>query len=632
MPETITILNVDDVASNRYVKTKLMRRQGYVVVEAEDGASALELARALRPNLVLLDVMLPDINGMEVCRRIKSDPATQGVLVLQISASAVELSDRVRSLDAGADAYLAEPVEPIELTAVVAALLRLQVAEADVRLSVLQWRATFDAIEEGLALIDGDGAIVQGNRALGGILGRDLEALQGQPLADMVPGVNLASMLAGTLAPSVEAKLDGDRWYRMTLSPTSGRNGAPAAVCVFTEITGHKESERVLREARAEAERANAAKSHFLAAASHDLRQPLQGLRLLMDLIQRRMDDSEQKRLIGTAIESLADTEALLNALLDLSTFESGGVRPQFEQVALHDIFARLVAECRPVAERKGLSLRFVTSAATVRSDPVLLLRVLRNLASNAIRYTERGGILLGCRRHGARLRLCVYDTGPGIPPEMQQQVFGEFVQLRNQHRDRREGLGLGLAIASHMATVLHHQVGMLSVPGRGSVFWVDVAMGEGDGDSEIEASQDASIGQEGGIPPGMTVLIVEDDALQRSALTMLLQDWGLQVIEAHDLESALAAVAAAPAKPDALLTDFRLPQYSTGLEVAKQVNEALGRLCPAILLTGDLGVAVPDAAGDVYQLLYKPYRPGDLRQALRKALAAAATTVPAQG
>lgn len=263
----------------------------------------------------------------------------------------------------------------------------------------------------------------------------------------------------------------------LAIEPMFDAGGALAGIIgTAIDVTHERETQKRLAEARAEAERANDAKSRFLAAASHDLRQPLQAARLFLEVLEMRLADAPSRAIVGKALNALDSTNGLLNALLDISTLEAGVVQPDVSVFPVARLLDRLAEETAPQAESAGLRFSAVGSTALVRSDPVLLERMVRNLLSNALRYTRTGGILLGCRRVGHdRLRLDVCDTGPGIPADKLQIIFEDFYQLDNPDRDRGRGLGLGLSVVDRMARLLGHQVGVQSRPGRGSVFSITV-------------------------------------------------------------------------------------------------------------------------------------------------------------
>lgn len=286
---------------------------------------------------------------------------------------------------------------------------------------------------------------------------------------------------------------DGRR-IRLSVSSAPVRDAAGrimGAVTVFIDIDRQRRAEEMLlrvnerlaqrsaqlADALHEAQQATEAKSRFLAAASHDLRQPLQGTRLFIDTLRLRLQGTPQATVAEKASEALSGAEELLDALLDMSTLDAGVVKVAVRPFRLDGALRRLATEWAGLAAAKGLELRCVPSAVWVHSDPVLLERIVRNLLSNALRYTTRGRVLLGCRRAGHAVRIEVWDTGPGIPPSEQEQVFEDFYQVANTERDRRKGLGLGLAVARRVARLLHHPIGMQSRPGRGSVFFIEVPL-----------------------------------------------------------------------------------------------------------------------------------------------------------
>lgn len=274
------------------------------------------------------------------------------------------------------------------------------------------------------------------------------------------------------------------QWWRTTLL-----NGA-IALLVIVLLSGltvlamrqeraarrqEKRMQVLVRERTAQAERANQAKSHFLAAASHDLRQPIQGLRLFLDVLDGRLVEHTDRQVLARASQALEGAEALLSTLLDVSALEAGVVAAQMRDIPLGEVLSALEAEFAPQAANAGLDFRCVMTERWGRADPVLLARVLRNLLTNAVRYTGRGGLLLGCRRAGRMIRIEVWDTGPGIPDDMLETVFDDFVQLGNPERDRAKGLGLGLAVARRMAGLMDHRLGVRSRLGRGTMFSVEL-------------------------------------------------------------------------------------------------------------------------------------------------------------
>jgi signal transduction histidine kinase/ActR/RegA family two-component response regulator len=384
------------------------------------------------------------------------------------------------------------------------------------------------------------------------------------------------------------------------------------------EIAERRRAEEAERRARGEAERANAAKSKFLATASHDLRQPFQAMRLFHHILQSRLTDNPTREIATRLGEAMQAGEELLNALLDISTLEAGTVEPRLADFAIQPMLTRLAQEFEAQAAAKGLDFRMVPSTAVVRSDSVLLERMVRNLLNNALRYTPRGGILLGCRRASGRMTLSVVDTGIGIPAEKQQAVFEDFFQIGNPERDRSQGLGLGLPIVARMARLLDHPISVRSVPGRGSAFSISVPF--------VQASAAApapSLQPTIEVPPSAcTILVIEDDREQRIGMQMMLEGWGYRVIAAGSPEKALIAVRSAPRQPALVISDFRMPSRLTGVETIALIAQIVGRRIPGIILTGDTG---PDRLREAMQsgcvLLHKPFAPERLREEVRRAV-----------
>lgn len=299
-------------------------------------------------------------------------------------------------------------------------------------------------------------------------------------------------ILVGTLRPlrrlrtRLLALADGDTATPIPYETATSTVGALArAVATFRQgmierdhaLTALRLSEERLRQAVEEADHANAAKSRFLAAASHDLRQPMQALRLYLDTLERRIDDRLDRRILGGAMSALSAGEELLRNYMEVSVLESGIIRPDLAEMPVAGLLTDLAAECAALAEDKGLKLRVVQCDAVVRSDAGLLKRMVRNLVSNAVRYTTHGGVLVGCRRRGASLRIEVWDTGIGIQPDLLDAVFEDFYQIGNPERDRTKGFGLGLSVVDRTARLLGHPVRVASCPGRGSVFSVTVPL-----------------------------------------------------------------------------------------------------------------------------------------------------------
>lgn len=372
-----------------------------------------------------------------------------------------------------------------------------------------------------------------------------------------------------------------------------------------------------LLEKKEEAERANQAKSRFLAAASHDLRQPIHALSLFVAQLAQGEHTPGTRELIRNIEASVGALDDLLHALLDISKLDAGVMVPAVSAFPIADLLKRIATDYGNAARKKGLRLRVADSRLWVRSDPLLLERVLVNLVANAVRYTEQGGILIGCRRRDGRVRIEVRDSGIGIPVESQRVIFHEFVQLDDA--EHSSGLGLGLAIVDRLARLLGHQVRVDSMPGKGSVFSIEVPIA-------AAAAQTAALQTDSiiGLLEGRSILIVDDDPLVRQSLRGLLESWGCTVICAQNAEQALAACPRQGPWPDLMVCDFRLRADVDGIALIQRMRSGCGCAVPAILVTGDVNTDVAARAQRVgLPMLHKPVRPAKLRAALQSLLAA---------
>jgi signal transduction histidine kinase/CheY-like chemotaxis protein len=370
--------------------------------------------------------------------------------------------------------------------------------------------------------------------------------------------------------------------------------------------------------ARAAAEQASVAKSRFFAAASHDLRQPLHSLGLFASALRGVVGTSEGHDLVGRIGDSIGALDRLFDELLDVSRLDAGVVEVRRANLALQPLFDRLETGFVGEAVAKGLQLRFVPTTLAVNSDPILLERVLTNLVSNALRYTHRGGVLVGARRRGARVRVQVWDTGAGIAEDQRALIFDEFYQIGNPGRDRRQGLGLGLAIVRRLTVLLDHPLSVRSIAGRGSCFEVTLPVADG----PVDATS-----REEGAPPASVLgvaraLVIDDDPDICEATRRLLAGWGVEVRIAVGPEEAIACVREGFA-PDVVLADLRLGHAVDGIGVVEQLRARLGRV-PALLISGDTGAReLARVKESGLLLLTKPVAPARLRSALHALLTA---------
>ena len=369
-----------------------------------------------------------------------------------------------------------------------------------------------------------------------------------------------------------------------------------------------------MRRKKEEAEKANSDKSRFLAAASHDLRQPMHALGLFVGELKNRLDTAEQRKIASKVEESVDALSSLLDSLLDISKLDAGIVIPQIQGVDIEAMIKRLVQDFIPVAQRKNITLRVCCVNTKVLSDPVLLERILLNLISNAIRYTPQNGtVLLCCRKRGDDLRIEVRDNGIGIPPEEQQNVFREFVQLANSARDRSKGLGLGLAIVDRLASLLHHSLTLRSLPGRGSTFSVTVPREFGVEDllAEQESAPYSSVPRHDSME-NLQVMVVDDDMLVRISTAGILESWGCHVSVAGDLQESKDLCL--QAQFDLVICDYRLPD-GNGLTLADIIKENCEIQPAFILISGDTAPQILQAATERgLHLMHKPVRPAKLR------------------
>jgi signal transduction histidine kinase len=369
--------------------------------------------------------------------------------------------------------------------------------------------------------------------------------------------------------------------------------------------------------ARAHAEDANKSKSRFLAAAAHDLSQPLHALTLLTGLLNARAREPDQREVaasIGRAVESL---DNLFTELLDLSRLDAGVIVPAVSVVGVRDVLGGLHEEYRSKAGAKGLAFSAEGCDDAIATDYLLLERVLRNLLENAIRYTERGGVSVACRRVGDEVAITVADTGIGIPPAEQARIFDEFYQIHNPARDRRKGLGLGLAIVRRLVDRLGHRLEMDSVAGQGSRFTVWIAASAA---APAPSAHAADAARSALTVEGATVLVIDDEPEVVGVLSLLLGEWGCHPIPAASLVEARARLAAAGDRPDLMLVDYRLANGENGIAVIETLNADLG-FVPAVLVTGDTASEQLHEFEDAgYPVLHKPVKPEEL-QALMHSL-----------
>ena len=373
-----------------------------------------------------------------------------------------------------------------------------------------------------------------------------------------------------------------------------------------------RERQQVLL-ARDRAEEANRAKSQFLAAASHDLRQPLHALSLFSATLTLRAADSTTGEIASHIDKALASLSTLVDSLLDISKLDAGAVRPELRRVNLNDLIERIAADYRPVAREKGLAFGVVPVNAQVETDPVLLERILRNLVDNAFKYTAAGGVSLEAKMDEHTVRVAVRDTGAGIPEAERERIFEEFYQVGNPERDRGKGLGLGLAIVRRLARLLGLEVQLESQAGRGSTFAVTLARATAEGTlppPRISPADDA------GALAGTTVLVIDDELSVRLGMRSLLESWGCRVAACGGYFEAERLLDDFALNVDVIVADFRLP-HENGVETVGRLRARLGDV-PALMVSGDTAPErLREAQASGLPFLHKPVPADKLKETM---------------
>jgi two-component system, sensor histidine kinase len=458
-------------------------------------------------------------------------------------------------------------------------------AEQALRESEERFRAMFEQAAVGIFVVTPDGAIERVNQRMCTITGyteNELLALTPEMMTHpedvgawrtqmrrLLRGERTSYSLEKRLRRSDETFV----WVNLTVTLVR-HNGVPGYfICIVEDVEARKNAERALEAAKAEAERANNAKSRFLAAASHDLRQPLSAITLYAGALKSKVPPADAA-ILHSLTDCVGSLRELLTDLLDLSKLDAGVVTPNIADFPINDVLANLVSVHAPAALAKGLRLRCVPSKRIVRCDQVLFRRMLGNLISNAICYSESGSVLVGCRRREGRDWVEVWDTGIGIPNDKTVEIFEEFKQLGDGSRTR--GSGLGLAIVAKTAALLGLELRVRSRPGHGSMFAIEFPVGTRVRQPVVR--KDA--------PRRLRIALVEDNPVVRNSLVFALTDAGHQVVAAesgHKLHEQMAGE-----RPDIVVSDYRLTQGETGLDVIASMREAYGPGLPALIVTGE--------------------------------------------
>ena len=609
------ILNVDDNEPMRYAKSRVLRAAGFAVIEAGTGQEALRLVRELHPDLALLDVRLPDMNGIDLARTIKADTTLTHTLVLQTSATFVEGGDRVRALEGGADSYLVEPVEPEELIANVKALLRLRRAEDRVRESERLLRMAASAARLGIWNI----TLSEGEPLSARVFTQPSTLPPGEDLSDAGEPARihpddftlLERVVRRTLDEHrpcdveyrVIAKSGQVRWIASQATVLRDDSGHPTQVIgVAQDVTDRKlidiERERLLkreRSARLEAEEATRLKDDFLATVSHELRTPLNAITGWVRLLQTgNLNQNDVHRGLET-IQRNADSQTrLINDLLDVSGIISGKLRLDVRPLAIIPLIEAAMDTVRPAAEAKGVVLQpaLDPDVGQIAGDPERLQQVVWNLLINAVKFSQQGGqIQIRLHKVNSHAELIVSDSGCGIAPDFLPYVFHPFRQAEGATTRRHPGLGLGLAIVRHLVE-LHGGAVSASSPGEGhgATFTVTLPTVVAPRNllDQVIARTARSSNLLDALPTlaGLRVLVVEDESDAREVISTMLQHTGALVRVAANADAALAVLDGE--QFDVLVSDIGMPiqdGYALMRRVRQRAPAAGGRI-PAVALT----------------------------------------------
>jgi PAS domain S-box-containing protein len=625
------ILNVDDNDGARYAKTRILQSAGFDVIEASNGTDALDIIKRILPALVLLDVKLPDINGIEVCRRIKADPATASVLVLQTSAALTGRADKVRGLEGGADNYLAAPIEADELIANVNALLRMRQTQVDLRDSEERFRQLTDNIDDVFWMFSVPGReLVYVSPAYSAVWGGSDESLGQQPggWLDAVHPDDRAQMTARWERLAREPHYDEEfrinaadgqvRWVRDRLFPVRDARGEVYRVArVTSDITARKDMEALLRAA-------DSNKNQFLATLAHELRNPLSPIRNAAALLGATGAGAVERHahardVITRQVDHLAH---LVDDLLDVARISEGKIVLRNEEVDLKSVIAQAIETAAPLITARSHSLDVQQPDAAIRvlGDPVRLAQSVGNLLHNAAKFTPTGGaIVLSVAAHEGRVRISVRDNGIGVDRDNLPRIFAMFAQVGAPPDRAPEGLGIGLSLVSHLIE-LHG--GSLSADspgiGLGSTFTVELPLLHVGTDGFAQVAPAPAPEVEAPASSGMRVLLVDDNVDAMEMMGFLLAEMGYEARTTADA-SEIEAIARSH-RPQVIVLDIGLPGVD-GYEVARRLkaNPELAH----IRLVAHTGYGSPEDRKRAYEAgfdahLVKPAELSDLEKALR--------------
>lgn len=492
------------------------------------------------------------------------------------------------------------------------------------------YRELLDAAPDAMIVTDAAGRIAIVNAEAEKMFGYARERMIGEPVEMLMPECHRSrhvqhrteyvkapkTRTMGAGMPLAGLRSDGTEFpVEVSLSPiTSGPDFLVASS--IRDVTQRNEIEEALTTARESAQRAQKANSAFLAAASHDLRQPVQALGLLAGALRRTVKEPLALEMVQSLQESLDGMTSLLNSLLDISRLDAGVFQPSIEEFRVQRLFDRLSSELSRQALQKGLHFDVAPCEAQVRSDPHLLGEIIQNFVSNAIRYTEAGSIRLSCTEHADSISITVSDTGVGIAPDQLENIFKEFHQVKLPSR-KREGFGLGLAIARRLADLLDHRISVESTPGQGSSFSITVPCAQGREDLPMAPAKQAL----GSAPAGELIVLIEDDVRVAKAWELLLRTEGYRVAVAQSAAEARRLAQSLPAVASLIIADYHLADGSNGIDATALVRDVLGASIPAFIVTADTSRIVHAEALENSRRMSKPISPEVLLQAARETI-----------
>lgn len=615
----ITVLNVNDDSANRYAVTRMLRLGNFEVSEAANGFEALDVAREIHPDVVVLDVNLPDISGHEVCARIKADPELSSILILQLSAISIRSADRVTGLDSGADSYLAMPVEPAELLATIRALLRMRSAEEESRLAAKRWQKTFDAIGEGVALLSGSGEVVQMNEAMTALLGKS--AKNGHYSTVFAPAFDLPNTVREDLFRSDRRQVReigfGDRWLRLVSDPILEDEAIVGRVLTATDLTERRRLEDDLRDHVTMLADTDRRKDEFLAMLGHELRNPLGAISAALYNLNHPSGDTNPHWLLEVASRQVEQLSRLVDDLLDVSRITKGKIHLHFDPIDLRQTIIDVQRAAEPYIQTRNHRFEVVLpeEPLVVNADKTRLEQVISNLVNNAAKYTEPGGsVRISAEGTRSEVIVRVSDTGIGIDRELLPHVFDLFTQGQQSMDREVGGLGIGLTI---VRTLVQLHGGSVHAESAGKGKGTELTIRLPRVFNTAEERPEAWTGAVPSSARSLNILLAEDNDDVRDLMKVMLKRRGHHVIAVEDGLTAVARVLDTPT--DVALIDLGLPGID-GYEVARRIRQQRPEL-RLIAVSGygrEEDIALSREAGFENHLV-KPVRPSELFESLEQ-------------